>query len=491
MTLKEKNKQLIRKQKQELASEVRTTTNSDVNHKKSNGEDAAIGKAKPIETAPIKSLQQKTELSRELNRTATPVKEPRSLPRDVDVNHDDVSSKSESAGFGSMLSMWENRKAKKHAAFDATRDEAFDSSTMGRLKGAKALFENMTKRSHSEDLFQIDRNAPESPKTPSRMITDVRSVFEQKSKSSVVTRSSSMKTKVRSPLSPADYASSPTIKSHSSVSLPIDENAAETVNSNASKIADSYQVDANTSENTDSHAVKATNSNVVEATDSNAATAVDTDVAENTDAELANTTDSHVSETADSNAATAVDADAAENTNTTGSNVVETTDSNAATAVDADAAENTDTTGSNVVETTDSNAAENTNTSDSNVVETTDSNAATAVDADAAENTDAELANTADPNVSETADSNVATSVISDAAEIGDVDSVKATNSNVSETVDSGAVLTAASNTVPATRTRDLSSGDWVDDFEDEDLSDAAVLSSESSDDENYSVELK
>ena len=450
-------------------------------------------------------MQQKTELSRELNRTATPVKEPRSLPRDVDVNHDDVSSKSESAGFGSMLSMWENRKAKKHAAFDATRDEAFDSSTMGRLKGAKALFENMTKRSHSEDLFQIDRNAPESPKTPSRMITDVRSVFEQKSKSSVVTRSSSMKTKVRSPLSPADYVPSPTIKSHSSVSLPIDENAAETVNFNASKIADSYQVDANTSENTDSHAVKATNSNVVEATDSNAATAVDTDVAENTDttgsnvvettdsnaAENTNTTGSNVVETTDSNAATAVDADAAENTNTTGSNVVETTDSNAATAVDADAAENTDTTGSNVVETTDSNAAENTNTSDSNVVETTDSNAATAVDADAAENTDAELANTADPNVSETADSNVATSVISDAAEIGDVDSVKATNSNVSETVDSGAVLTAASNTVPATRTRDLSSGDWVDDFEDEDLSDAAVLSSESSDDENYSVELK
>uniref|UniRef100_H2ZGP7 Uncharacterized protein n=1 Tax=Ciona savignyi TaxID=51511 RepID=H2ZGP7_CIOSA len=46
---------------------------------------------------------------------------------------------------GAMLSMWENKKVKPKSAFDASEDDAFDNSTKGRLHGAKALFENMTK----------------------------------------------------------------------------------------------------------------------------------------------------------------------------------------------------------------------------------------------------------------------------------------------------------------------------------------------------------
>ena len=43
----------------------------------------------------------------------------------------------------SIRSMWEKKKNSKFSGFDANRDAAFDGEAKGRLKGAKALFENL------------------------------------------------------------------------------------------------------------------------------------------------------------------------------------------------------------------------------------------------------------------------------------------------------------------------------------------------------------
>lgn len=102
---------------------------------------------------------------------------------------------------GSMRSMWENRKAQRHSAFDATSDEAFDSSTMGRLKGAKALFENMSRNNNkpsSSSSFRLKRTNPEESPT----IDNVKNIFENNAKAAnAVKRSQSMKVQSQNSLS--------------------------------------------------------------------------------------------------------------------------------------------------------------------------------------------------------------------------------------------------------------------------------------------------
>ena len=95
--------------------------------------------------------------------------------------------------------MWENRKSKEHAAFDANRDEAFDSSTMGRLKGAKALFENMSKKNEKFSSGSSFRRSKSKGESLEASIGNVKSIFENNTATTnVVTRSQSVKVQSRS-----------------------------------------------------------------------------------------------------------------------------------------------------------------------------------------------------------------------------------------------------------------------------------------------------
>ena len=94
------------------------------------------------------------------------------------------SSENEPVKVGSMLSVWENKKEKQTLACKAAADdEAFASSTIGRLKGAKALFENMTKQNSYEVVGVRSQRADgtTSPKSAATPVHSVKSLFENKS----------------------------------------------------------------------------------------------------------------------------------------------------------------------------------------------------------------------------------------------------------------------------------------------------------------------
>ena len=130
----------------------------------------------------------------------------------------------------SMLSMWENRKEKKHSAFNATKDEAFDSNTMGRLQGAKALFHRMS-------ITKKDRPATAPVQ---RKRTNVKDVFENKSSNGDTSSQVSPAKKQESPdKSSVELASSPTIKSNSTVSLETASEEDSNVRINPKKSSDS------------------------------------------------------------------------------------------------------------------------------------------------------------------------------------------------------------------------------------------------------------
>jgi len=84
---------------------------------------------------------------------------------------------------GSMLSMWESKKAGAVSAFNAAEDEAFDKSTMGRLQGAKALFENMSKSEGNGDsqTSSVLRTSPHH--TSKAGVNGAKSLFENMAKS--------------------------------------------------------------------------------------------------------------------------------------------------------------------------------------------------------------------------------------------------------------------------------------------------------------------
>ena len=63
-------------------------------------------------------------------------------PQEPVANDDGVVTES-APKVNSIRSMWERKKAGKWSGFDANRDAAFDGEAKGRLKGAKALFENL------------------------------------------------------------------------------------------------------------------------------------------------------------------------------------------------------------------------------------------------------------------------------------------------------------------------------------------------------------
>ena len=124
----------------------------------------------------------------------------------------------EAPNVGSMLSMWENRKAKQHSAYNATKDEAFDSSTMGRLKGAKALFESMSKNTNGEVTSPTRQNGSVKRSTSSARYVNVKNIFENTSPTHNMEPKPSVQEEPQ-PESPVQKTPSPTIKSRSTTIL--------------------------------------------------------------------------------------------------------------------------------------------------------------------------------------------------------------------------------------------------------------------------------
>ena len=117
-----------------------------------------------------------------------------SLEKDKVDSNGDSDAGSRPVKVGSMLSMWENKKVEKRAAYNATEDEAFTSNTVGRLKGAKALFENMSKQNNSDrPLSRIPKGDGSSLPQSSTSIKDVKNRFETKSQGLDATKSLSAK----------------------------------------------------------------------------------------------------------------------------------------------------------------------------------------------------------------------------------------------------------------------------------------------------------
>ena len=86
---------------------------------------------------------------------------------------------------GSILSLWESiEQDKKSNGHKAIKDESFDLKTVGRLKGAKSMFESMSKQNNSAPVVrQNNRNADEaSSKTSSTLVHGVKSLFEKQSR---------------------------------------------------------------------------------------------------------------------------------------------------------------------------------------------------------------------------------------------------------------------------------------------------------------------
>jgi len=91
-------------------------------------------------------------------------------------------SDSEPRKVGSMLSMWENIKEVKRPVINSTEDEALGSTVTGKLKGAKALFENMSKHNNTETSRTKSQKEARSvsPKTAATPVHNVKSLFENK-----------------------------------------------------------------------------------------------------------------------------------------------------------------------------------------------------------------------------------------------------------------------------------------------------------------------
>ena len=103
---------------------------------------------------------------------------------------------SENRKVNSMRSMWENKKETQHSKTNANEEDAFDASIVGRLKGTKAMFENMSKqnqRATSTEFKSQLNDGTTSPKTSSTPVHDVKSLFENKSRGQQSPPSSSTK----------------------------------------------------------------------------------------------------------------------------------------------------------------------------------------------------------------------------------------------------------------------------------------------------------
>ena len=108
------------------------------------------------------------------------VRQRRRMSFEKEQNENANDSAGEPRKVGSMLSMWENINEMKRPAINPTEDEALGSSIAGRLKGTKALFENMSKHNQTESIktrahHEDGSTSPIAAKTP---VHDVKSLFE-------------------------------------------------------------------------------------------------------------------------------------------------------------------------------------------------------------------------------------------------------------------------------------------------------------------------
>ena len=165
-----------------------------------------------VESEGIRSKVEEAKAALVSPTKTKPAKESgQSLEKDNGQNRSTGNSASEAKNVTSMLSMWENRKNKQHTSFNATEDEAFDSNTMGRLQGAKALFQRMSLKRKDQPR---PVTAPSRALNGRRNIVNVKDVFEIKSTSDEKSENISAEEQAVSEPIP-----SPTIKSSTVVSL--------------------------------------------------------------------------------------------------------------------------------------------------------------------------------------------------------------------------------------------------------------------------------
>lgn len=154
-------------------------------------ETKAIASSKPTRNTPVLEIEEtrgkisgtKAVWESSNNHTSTPVEHRRRMSFEDDKSNDgsDVKEEHSSRDIGSILSMWEKKLDEKKSSANARTvsiDDEIQKSTVGKLRSAKNIFENISKLSNENDVHEEKAGEISPIVTPS--INNIKSMFETK-----------------------------------------------------------------------------------------------------------------------------------------------------------------------------------------------------------------------------------------------------------------------------------------------------------------------
>ena len=156
-------------------------------------ETKAVTNSKPTRPAPVPEVGELRgkingakavwDSPRDQTSAAVPQRRRMSFEEENVADGSDVDEEQRSRDVGSMLSMWENKLDQKTASASsksAAADAEVGRKSVGKLKGAKDLFENLLKRTNDKEETRVKSGeiSPVPISTPS--INNMKSLFENK-----------------------------------------------------------------------------------------------------------------------------------------------------------------------------------------------------------------------------------------------------------------------------------------------------------------------